>query len=196
MNCRQIMYIGLVWVELTLAATNPYSVPSVLKKTGPVRAETIAIPRLKAGTPYSILFAIHAPGAFSAESQVTVDLSQGPAHLLHKTLHLGDPDLYAMFHVPTDGEAQLRVTVLAKLAASGTYTLEVNHWSGSQRLHKEPNHEWKAANQIALGETVFGSEDDTPYIPRGKRSFQPDLRIGSGSNSMAPGPSWSSFNWT
>ena len=128
MNCRQIMYIGLVWVELTLAATNPYSVPSVLKKTGPVRAETIVIPRLKAGTPYSILFAIHSPGAFGADSQVTVDLSQGPAHLLHKTLHLGDPDLYAMFHVPKDGDAELKRAVLAKLAAPGTYLLEVNRW--------------------------------------------------------------------
>ncbi len=94
------------WITacLTLAsapgATNPYAVPNVLKKTGQVHAETIAIPRLKAASTYSILFAVHSPGAFGADSQLAVDLSQGPAHLLHKTLHLGDPDLYAMFHVP------------------------------------------------------------------------------------------------
>ena len=172
-----------------------YSVPSVLKKTGPVRAETIAIPRLKAGAPYSILFAIHSPRAFGADSQSSVDLSQGPAHLLHKTLHLGDPDLYAMFHVPRDGDAQLKVAVVAKLAAPGTYLLEVNRWPASHWLHKEPNHDWKDANQIALGETVFGSEDDTPYIPRANQNFQRVRRTGSASSSMARGPSWSSSRW-
>jgi hypothetical protein len=160
-----------VWAGCTLAATNPYALPSVLKKTGPVRGETIPIPRLKAGTPYSILFAIHSPSAFGADSQIAVDLSQGPAHLLHKTLHLGDPDLYAMFHVPTDGDAQLRISVAAKLVSAGTYTLEVHRWSGSRWLNKEPNHDWKNANSIALGDTVFGSEDDTPYIPAGKAVF-------------------------
>ena len=171
MNWRRLQWIVFVCASAALAATNPYSVPGVLKKTGAVRAETIAIPHLKAGTPYSILFSVHSPGAFGADSQVALDLSQGPAHLLHKTLHLGDPDLYAMFHVPTDGDAQLRVAVVAKLASAGTYTLEVHRWPGSHWLNKEPNHEWKDANRIALGETVFGSEDDTPYIPAGKAVF-------------------------
>src|SRR5215813_1916812 len=106
---------GCLTLACALAATNPYSVPSVLKKTGQVHAGTITIPRLKTGAPYSILFAVQSPAAFGADSQITVDLSQGPAHLLHKTLHLGDPDLYAMFHVPRDGDAQFKVAV-TKLA--------------------------------------------------------------------------------
>src|SRR5690349_16584487 len=101
---------GCLTLAGALAATNPYSVPSVLRKTGQVHAETIVIPRLKTGGPYSILFAVHSPGAFGADSQIAIDLSQGAAHLLHKTLHLGDPDFYAMFHVPRDGDAELKVT--------------------------------------------------------------------------------------
>src|SRR5581483_494862 len=165
------------WITacLTLAsapgATNPYAVPNVLKKTGQVHAETIAIPRLKAASTYSILFAVHSPGAFGADSQLAVDLSQGPAHLLHKTLHLGDPDLYAMFHVPKNGDAELKITILAKLASAGHYLLEVNRWPDSDRLNREPNHEWQAAGKIALGETVFASEDETPYIPAGPEKF-------------------------
>src|SRR5690348_9920980 len=132
---------GCLTLTCALGATNPYSVPSVLKKTGHVHAETIAIPRLKAAARYSILFAVQSPGVFSADSQIAVDLSQGPAHLLHKTLHLGDPDLYAMFHVPKDGDAELKVAVISKLAASGNYVLEVNRWRQSDRLNREPNHE-------------------------------------------------------
>src|ERR1043166_4078871 len=103
MNCRRLSWItGILWAASMFGATNPYSVPSVLKKTGPVRGETIVIPRLKTGAPYSILFAVNSARALGADSQLTVDLSQGASHLLHKTLHLGDPDLYAMFHVPRD----------------------------------------------------------------------------------------------
>src|ERR1044072_1919677 len=136
-----------VWIAVSLnisgaiAATNPFAVPGVIKKTGQVHGETIVIPRLKAASPYSILFAVHSPGAFGADSQMSIDLSQGPAPLRHKRLHLGDPDFYAMFHVPRDGDAQLKVAVVSKLAASATYVLEVNRWPSSDRLQKEPNHE-------------------------------------------------------
>src|SRR5689334_11968775 len=124
MTCRQLTWIaGFLSVASAAAATNPFSVPALVKKSGPVRAGTIAIPRLKAGARYSILFAINTPRAFAADSQLSVDLSQGAAHLLHKTLHLGDPDLYAMFHVPKDGDAELKVAVVGKLATAGTYTL-------------------------------------------------------------------------
>ena len=65
---RDTWIIGLLTVGTALGATNPYSVPSVLKKTGQVHAETIGIPRLKAAATYSILFAIQSPGAFGADS--------------------------------------------------------------------------------------------------------------------------------
>ena len=152
---------------------------------------------MKAGAPYSILFAVHSPRAFGADSQLSVDLTQGAAHLLHKTLHLGDPDLYAMFHVPRDGDAELKVAVVAKLAAPGTYLLEVNRWPASHWLNKEPNHEWKDANQIALGETVFALRGRYAVHPGGQgRNFRRARRTGSASSSTARGPSWSSSRST
>src|SRR5262245_28645490 len=141
MTCRKLTCFALT-VCAALAATHPYALPSVLKKTGQVHRETIVIPRLKPGSPYSILYAIQSPGVFGADSQISVDLSQGPAHLLHKTLHLGDPDFYAIFHVPKEGDAQLKVAVVSKLASPGNYLLEVNRWPASDRLNREPNHDW------------------------------------------------------
>jgi hypothetical protein len=170
-HARMTWIAGCLSLAGALAATHPYSVPNVLSKTGQVHAETIVIPGLKAASTYSILFAIQSPRAFGADSQIGVDLSQGPAHLLHKTLHLGDPDLYAMFHVPRDGNGELKVALLSKLAGPGSYRLEVNRWPVSEHLNREPNHDWRDAGKIALGETVFASEDDTPYIPAGQPKF-------------------------
>jgi hypothetical protein len=150
-----------------LAATNPYSLPAVLKKSGPVRAQTIVIPRLKAATPYSLLFSVQSPRVFGADSRLSLDITQGPAHIVHKTLHLGDADLYAMFHVPKDGDAELKIVILSKLASPGTYLLQVNRWPASPSIEKQPSRRWQDASQIALGETVFASDDNTAYIPDG-----------------------------
>ena len=164
--CRvRVLFVWLTALGCLCAASNPYAVPTVLRRNGQVRSETIVIPRLKAGTPYSLLFSIRSPRSFGADSRLALELTQGAATLVHKTLHLGDPDLYAMFHVPIDGDATLKAAVSGRLASPGTYHLEVNRWPASHWIEKEPNHEWQGANQIALGETIFGSEDDTPYIP-------------------------------
>ncbi len=170
---------ALLIIGSVAAATNPYSVPSVLKKTGQVRGETIVIPRLKAGTPYSVLFSLLSPRSFGQGSRLSIDLSQGSARLIHKTAHLGDPDLYAMFHAPKDGDAELKIEVATPLATPGTYLLQVNRWPESHLLDQQPNRDWKDANEIALGETVFGSADDNPYIPADES--EKNLRAPSGS---------------
>ena len=147
------------------AAANPYSLPAVLQKTGPVRATSIPLPHLKAGTPYSLLFSIQSPRAFGPDSRVSVEVVKGSARLAHKVLHLGDPDFYTVFSVPQDGDAELKIETPSPLASTGTYQLQVNRWPASRRLETGPNRRWQDANKILLGETVFGSDDETPYIP-------------------------------
>ena len=141
------------------------SVPVVLKKTGTLAAGKIAIPGLKASAAYSLLFSVDSPRAFGPATQVLLDLRQGPAELVHKTLHMGDPDLYAMFHVPRNGPAELRIQVVSTFEGRPGYRLQVNRWPDSPALEKEPNNRWQDANQIALGGTVFASGDEEAYIP-------------------------------
>ncbi len=165
---------------IPLLAANPYSLPTVLKKSGPVRSSKIVIPNLKAGTPYSLLLSISTPRVFGADSRVSVDVTQGGAELVHKTLHLGDPDLFAVFHVPQDGAAQVNLAVLSSLAAPATYSLEVHRWPASHNLEQEPNNRWQDANPVALGDSVFGSADDVPYIPLPGASPKPVLEGDAG----------------
>ncbi|HWB99005.1 MAG TPA: hypothetical protein VG672_19990, partial [Bryobacteraceae bacterium] len=154
----------LLATAASLWAANPYSLPVVLKKTGPVESGKIAIPNLKAGTPYSLLFSIRTPRVFGDDSRISVDLTQGHSELMHKTLHMGDPDVFAVFHVPRDGAAEVSLAIVSKLARPATYSLEVHRWPASRNLEHEPNNRWQDANAVALGETVFGSADDVPYL--------------------------------
>ncbi len=155
----------LLATAASLWAANPYSLPVVLKKTGPVESGKIAIPNLKAGTPYSLLFSIRTPRVFGDDSRISVDLTQGHSELMHKTLHMGDPDVFAVFHVPRDGAAEVSLAIVSKLARPATYSLEVHRWPASRNLEHEPNNRWQDANAVALGESVFGSADDVPYLP-------------------------------
>lgn len=148
-----------------LCTASPYSLPTVLKKSGPVRSTKLTIPGLKPAVPYSLLLSIPSPGVFGADSRVSVDLSQKGALLVHKTLHLGDPDLYSIFNVPKSGPAELKIELLSPLAAPATYQLQVNRWPASQFIEQEPNNRWQDANRIALGSTIFASADDVEYIP-------------------------------
>jgi hypothetical protein len=136
-------------VVVPLLARSPYSLPPVLRKSGPVRSVKIAIPNLKAATPYAILLAIRTEQVFGAESRIGVDLTQNGSELIHKTLHMGDPDLFALFRVPKDGAAELNLEVLSKLAAPGTYLLEVHRWPTSRRPERAPDNPWLRDNAIA-----------------------------------------------
>jgi hypothetical protein len=137
--------------------------PVITHRTGPLNSQTLELRGLDPEQSYSLLFSVHSPRAFDADSELTIRLSQGASSIVSKTLHLGDPDFYTMFHVPRHGAAQLRIEPTGKLA--GSYTLQVNRWPVSVSLKREPNDRWEDATPIRLGETVFASSDETEYIP-------------------------------
>ncbi len=106
------------------------TVPALLKTSGPLRDTTVAIPALRAGQRYALVFSIRSAEAFGEASRVTVDLRQGKDELLHKTLHFDDPDFYALFRAPRDGPAELHIVVVSKMAAPARYRLRVTAWPG------------------------------------------------------------------
>ncbi|MGH9661977.1 MAG: HEAT repeat domain-containing protein, partial [Bryobacteraceae bacterium] len=130
---------------------------SVLRTTVPARTQTVALPRLSAESAYSLLVSAPSPPA----SPIALRLEQNAVALAGKTLHLGDPDLYVSFRVPRDGAATLRI----EGAAAGTLRVEVNRFPSKAGVELEPNNRWEDATPIRLGETVFASADDVPYIP-------------------------------
>ena len=151
------MGLGLLLLLPALAAAAP-----VLQRNGPLRSETVVVPKLNTGVAYSFLFSVDSPRAFGADSRVEVRLAQGGETLVEKTLHIGDPDLYATFRVLNTGAAEARIETTA---VQGAYHLQITRLPASMAVETEPNNRWQQANPIALGSLIEASADDAPYIP-------------------------------
>lgn len=146
-------------------APQAYSVPEILLKSGavPERIELIRTPALNPGKIYTLLFSIDSPEKLQPASRIEITLSDGQATLAGKTLHLGDPDFYAPFHVDHAGHAQLRIDATSSPGAH--YSLRIHEWPNSTSLSRGMNHRWEDASQMLLGQTVYASADAVDYVP-------------------------------
>ena len=138
------------------------NMPELMRKSGDVATETISVQGLDTKSQYSVLYSISSLRSLPAEARVAVEISQGQVNLASKTLHAGDPDFYAQISVPSAGSLTIRVR---NQGASGKYQLQVNQWPLSALVRRGPNHRWQDAQTVPLGETVFASGDEAPYIP-------------------------------
>ena len=81
-----------------------------------------------------------------------------------KSLHAGDPDLYTLFR--SNGTAEVEVVSFASTPIE--YTVTVLEWPSTSTsdatVEAEPNDAWSEANEFKLGQTVWASADDKPYI--------------------------------
>jgi HEAT repeat protein/squalene-hopene cyclase-like protein len=122
--------------------------------------KTIRLAELKADSGYRLLFSVESPSALGPSDRIHVKLVSGPNVLLEKTLHAGDPDLYVPFRLKRDGAPELHVS------GSRVRThYRIESWPISTSLQAGQNHRWENASPMALGETVYASEDEAEYIP-------------------------------
>lgn len=144
-------------------SSRSFSVPEVVSKSGPLGRQNFRLPALSPAKTYTLLFSIDSAAALGPESRIQVTLREGVAVLASKTLHLGDPDFYAPFHVSRGGRPELRID--ASSTAGGHWVLRINEWPTSPALDRGANHRWQDASPIELGNTVFASADQVGYIP-------------------------------
>ena len=121
---------------------------------------TIRLTELKADSGYRLLFSVESPSALGPSERIHVTLVSGPDVLLEKTLHAGDPDLYAPFRLKRDGAPELHVS-----GPRVRTHYRIESWPVSTSLLQGQNHRWGNATPMALGETVYASADEVEYIP-------------------------------
>ena len=142
------------------AVALPYSVPEVLALAGPVRTQTISLAKAAVGTPSSLEFSLdELPGP---DGRLKIEIVQEGRTLARKTLHAGDADFYTTFRRGSGAAPELKIDASG---ITGRFRLKVGSWPESTRIKTSNNHTWKDAGPMALGQTIFASNDEVEYIP-------------------------------
>ncbi|HWQ32167.1 MAG TPA: HEAT repeat domain-containing protein [Blastocatellia bacterium] len=174
---RRIQFLALVVLLLLLFAALPPQPASVagngdgLRKLADLREQVAPqqtkTHRLKAepGRLHSLTVSLPAPAAPGERDTVSVTLRDGPRIIARKPLHQGDADLYLLFRSHS-GAAEIEIASTA--ARPVEYTVTAVEWPAGRNsqvtTEAEPNDSWREASDFTLGQTVFASADDKPYI--------------------------------
>ncbi|MGH9853610.1 MAG: HEAT repeat domain-containing protein, partial [Blastocatellia bacterium] len=122
------------------------------------------LPAAGSGKVCSLLVSLPAPAALGANDTLLVTLRAGQKLIASKSLHVGDPDLYTLFRL--DGAGVIEIASSA--ATPVKHTVTVLEWpattSSDAVVETESNDSWREANEFKLGQTVWASADDKPYI--------------------------------
>jgi len=140
-----------------------------LRERIPQRAtKTFGLPANDSRKTYSLTVSLPAPAALMEDEALTVSLREREKTIASKTLHAGDPDLYTLFKAGAGSGSDLVLDVSSNAIVPIELTISVVEWpqskSGKTILEAEPNDTWREANEFKLGQTVWATADDKPYI--------------------------------
>jgi hypothetical protein len=126
---------------------------------------TYPLTGLNAQKTYSLSVSLPSPESMSTGDTTIVTLRDGGKIIATKTLHIGDADLYLAFR-PLGTGAELTISSSSKVPL--VHDVDVLEWpvsrSSAIAVETEPNDSWREANTISLGQTVWSTADDKPYI--------------------------------
>ncbi len=170
--------------------------------------KTFRLPAPDAKKTYSLTVSLPAPAALAENESLSVNFRNGEKVIASKTLHAGDPDLYTLFKVRAGNRGDLALEVSSTSIASVELTVSVVEWpegkSAKTIVEAEPNDTWREANEFKLGQTVWATADDKPYIlPLGAKAEKvrqpyrdtPAPDYASGDVMPEGGVDWFKFNY-
>ena len=134
-----------------------FAQPSNYSREGELSSGTQPIP---AGAARSLLYSLN-PADLGPDSRVTVSVTEDGRVLVEKTLHAGDPDLFAILRPAKAAELKVVASQV-----KGRYRLRVQ----PAPFAAAPGHTWQDAAPIALGQVTPASGDEAEYVPVPGRS--------------------------
>ncbi|PYT15373.1 MAG: hypothetical protein DMG59_14125 [Acidobacteria bacterium] len=127
---------------------------------------------------YGLTVSVTRPELFTSGA-IDVEVRDASGVLITKTLHPFDLDLSANLKPRAPGP--ITVTFKAKGVSVEQVRAQAHlvplHLSsgGSAVVAALPNRTWQQAQVIELGQTVFGSSDERPYVPSSTKNAYADL---------------------
>ncbi|MGE0128648.1 MAG: HEAT repeat domain-containing protein [Blastocatellales bacterium] len=166
-----LLAVVVIWLQPTQSSSATTEAKSLFKKLVDARerlkpraAKTYRLPVASEDKVRSLLVSTPSPATFGANDTLQVTLRSGQKTIASKSLHAGDPDLYTLFR--SSGEAEVEITSLA--SAPVEHSITVLEWpaasASTAMVEAESNDNWREANEFNLGQTVWASADDKPYI--------------------------------
>ncbi|MBK7598426.1 MAG: HEAT repeat domain-containing protein [Acidobacteria bacterium] len=155
------------------------------------------------GSQLSMLVSLTSPGELGPQETLTVTLRDGQRVVSRKALHAGDPDLYVPFKAGVDtGE----IEISSASVEWNEVSVKVLEWeksvSNAFAIESEPNDVWREANEIKIGQTVWASADDKPYIQAqseetARQGIAPYQQIQDAARDLLPegGVDWFKFDY-
>lgn len=176
---RQLIFLWLIF-PLVIAAfvggVNLHvsgSVHANERTAGPGR--TIQLGEARSASLYALSFSVKDPAQIQGDEAVRVTVRDGQGEIESKWLHSGDLDFYLTLRPRADGKVTADLSVasgapLPDVTATMKEIAGVRMGSASQQLARgviaaAPNGTWEAAQSFELGQTIFGSDDERPYVP-------------------------------
>ncbi len=162
---------AVVWLASTQSSSAGAESKSPFKKLIDARArlatresKTYRLPATSGDRVCSLLVSAPSPATFGSSDTLQVTLRGGGKTIAGKSLHAGDPDLYTLFR--STGVAEIEIASFS--SAPVEHTVTVLEWPATSAtntaVEAEPNDSWSEANEFKLGQTVWASADDKPYI--------------------------------
>jgi len=134
---------------------------------GTLQSQRLALRNIPAGKPLGFAFSL---SQLASGAVVKLVLRDSQGTLLEKTLHEGDLDVYVTLRPPS---GTLTLDVDAPTIAEVRYRARLTSWPESSPIELEPNNTPAEATPVRLGQTVFASADDVPYLPQPGSSARP-----------------------
>ena len=134
------------------------------ERISPRSTKTFRLPNTDAKKTYSLTVSLPAPATLADNESLTISFRNGEKIIASKMLHVGDPDLYTLFRAESTSEIEVSSTSVTSIEL----TVSVVEWpagkSANATVEAEPNDTWRKANEFKLGQTVWATADDKPYI--------------------------------
>ena len=122
---------------------------------------------LQAGKFYAVTISVDSLDRMTGDSEIETSISDARGVVATKTLNPGDLDFYVTLRPRATGSGAVRLT---RRGAARDVPVSVDcrpmrMTKGDVVIAAQPNSTWQQAQELELGQTVFGTGDERAFIP-------------------------------
>jgi HEAT repeat protein len=173
---RRIAWFAIAPLSIAawfLGATLHVGQPVHANESMPKPGRIIELGMAHPGQLYALTFAVKDPAQLQGSDAVRISVRDGQGEVEAKWLHAADLDLYFSFRPRTEGQVTVNFSsapdvhvpeITAVMSKIPQASASATHLARGV-IAAAPNDAWQVAQTFELGQTIYGSDDERPYVP-------------------------------